>query len=75
MRKEWILTDEEKCLKRRKIERNRIIKQQAKLVLHQEPNDLTHSNIQTNPNKTEVNLSHKYFKVFKKKGFSFNRIS
>lgn len=29
MRKEWILTDEEKRLKRRKIERNRLIKQQA----------------------------------------------
>ena len=30
MRKEWILTDEEKYLKREKIVRNRLIKQQAR---------------------------------------------
>jgi hypothetical protein len=36
MRKEWILTDEEKRLKRRKIERNRLIKEQAQLALRQQ---------------------------------------
>lgn len=30
MRKEWILTDEEKHLKRQKIVRNRMLKQQAR---------------------------------------------
>jgi len=47
MRKEWILTDEEKHLKREKIVRNRMIKKQAQIVLHQQTNDLTHSNPQT----------------------------
>lgn len=32
MRKEWILTDEEKHLKREKIVRNRLIKQQARNI-------------------------------------------
>jgi hypothetical protein len=31
MRKEWILTDEEKYLKREKIVRNRMIKKQAQI--------------------------------------------
>lgn len=35
MRKEWILTEEEKRSKRKKIERNRIIKQQARVALYQ----------------------------------------
>lgn len=35
MRKEWILTDEEKRLKRKKIERNRLLKQQAQLAIQQ----------------------------------------
>ncbi|CAF3525686.1 unnamed protein product [Adineta steineri] len=49
MRKEWILTDEEKRLKRRKIERNRLIKQQAQITGHQQRNqDINHSNFQTN---------------------------
>jgi hypothetical protein len=47
MRKEWILTDEEKHLKREKIVRNRMIKKQAQIVLHQQTNDLIHSNPQT----------------------------
>lgn len=33
MRKEWILTDEEKYLKREKIVRNRMLKQQAQIVV------------------------------------------
>ena len=35
MRKEWILSEEEKRIKRKKIERNRLIKQQAQLAEHQ----------------------------------------
>jgi hypothetical protein len=35
MRKEWILTDEEKYLKREKIVRNRLIKQQAHIGFDQ----------------------------------------
>jgi len=35
MRKEWILTDEEKYLKREKIVRNRLLKQQAQIVVQQ----------------------------------------
>jgi hypothetical protein len=46
MRKEWILTDEEKTLKRQKIVRNRMIKQQGQLI-HRQTNDLIHSNTQT----------------------------
>ena len=34
MRKEWILTDEEKTLKRQKVVRNRMMKQQAQLDIH-----------------------------------------
>ncbi|CAF0807810.1 unnamed protein product [Rotaria sp. Silwood1] len=52
MRKEWILTEEEKRSKRKKIERNRLIKQQAQLTLYQQQqqqnNDLIHLNVQTN---------------------------
>ena len=46
MRKEWILTEEEKQSKRRKIEENRLIKQQAQLAIHQrqhQHSDMTHS--------------------------------
>ena len=45
MRKEWILTDEEKRLKRRKIERNRLIKEQAQIAVRQQQTDL---NFRTN---------------------------
>jgi hypothetical protein len=45
MRKEWILTDEEKSLKRRKIERNRLIKEQAQLAIRQQHHD---TNFRTN---------------------------
>jgi hypothetical protein len=45
MRKEWILTDEEKTLKRQKIVRNRMIKQQAQSIHHQ-TKDFIHSNTQ-----------------------------
>jgi hypothetical protein len=39
MRKEWILTDEEKSLKREKIVRNRMIKQRTKIVIEHQIND------------------------------------
>ena len=59
MRKEWILTDEEKRIKRKKIERNRLIKQQAHITVHQQHNhDIIHSNLQTNAS-IEVCLRHK----------------
>ncbi|CAF2491112.1 unnamed protein product [Rotaria sp. Silwood2] len=51
MRKEWILTEEEKRSKRKKIERNRLIKQQAQLALYQrqqQNNDLMHLDVQAN---------------------------
>ncbi|CAF0793076.1 unnamed protein product [Rotaria sordida] len=57
MRKEWILTDEEKTLKRQKIVRNRLIKQQAQVNLQQQINDLGHSNAQTNMKTSEKSLS------------------
>ena len=50
MRKEWILTEEEKRLKRRKIERNRLIKQQTQLGIRhssQSTGDLLHSTFQS----------------------------
>jgi hypothetical protein len=47
MRKEWILTDEEKTLKRQKVVRNRMMKQQAQLDIHQQTNDLIYSNTTT----------------------------
>lgn len=46
MRKEWILTDEEKRLKRRKIERNRLLKEQAQVALRQQTQP---TNFRTNP--------------------------
>jgi hypothetical protein len=45
MRKEWILTEEEKRLKRRKIERNRLIKEQAQTTIRQQHHD---TNFRTN---------------------------
>ncbi|CAF1210495.1 unnamed protein product [Adineta ricciae] len=58
MRKEWILTDEEKRLKRRKIERNRLIKQQAHMTIQQPANrDINHTNFQTNLPPTEQSSS------------------
>ena len=57
MRKEWILTEEEKCLKRRKIERNRIIKQQAQMVFHQQPNETIPSNPESDGHSNEVSTS------------------
>ena len=60
MRKEWILTDEEKRLKRRKIERNRMIKQQAHMTIQQQANrDINHANFQSNLPSTEVWLQRK----------------
>lgn len=52
MRKEWILSEEEKRLKRKKIERNRLLKQQqAHLAVHnssQNKIDLMHSKYASN---------------------------
>lgn len=48
MRKEWILTDEEKRLKRRKIERNRLIKEQAQLAIRQQHSQNNDTNFRTN---------------------------
>lgn len=47
MRKEWILTDEEKSIKRQKIVRNRLIKQQALLGLPPKTVDVVQTNIKT----------------------------
>lgn len=41
MRKEWILSEEEKIIKRQKIEQNRRIKKEAQRVLQQQPNHST----------------------------------
>ena len=35
MRKDWILSDEEKVIKREKVERNRLLKQQAHIASQQ----------------------------------------
>lgn len=45
MRKEWILSEEEKCLKRRKIEQNRTIKQNAQLTPHQTTSNMAHTDL------------------------------
>ena len=54
MRKEWILTEEEKCLKRRKIEQNRAIKHNTQLVPHQTKNDVTHTDLTVYVQSNEV---------------------
>lgn len=56
MRKEWILTEEEKTLKRQKIFRNRLIKQQAQLSLQQQANGLKQSSLQISTKAIEVSL-------------------
>jgi hypothetical protein len=48
MRKEWILTEEEKRLKRRKIERNRLIKEQAQIAIRQQYPQNNDTNFRTN---------------------------
>jgi hypothetical protein len=48
MRKEWILTEEEKRIKRRKIERNRLIKEQAHSAIHQQHKSNNDTNFRTN---------------------------
>jgi len=48
MRKEWILTEEEKRLKRRKIERNRLIKEQAQIAIRQQHPQNNDTNFRTN---------------------------
>jgi len=48
MRKEWILTEEEKRLKRRKIERNRLIKEQAQIAIRQHHPQNNDTNFRTN---------------------------
>ena len=59
MRKEWILSDEEKCLKRRKIEQNRVIKQNAQLVPHQTKTDMAHVGLTAHIESNEVSLLEK----------------
>ncbi|CAF4493725.1 unnamed protein product [Rotaria socialis] len=57
MRKEWILTEEEKRSKRKKIERNRLVKQQAQLAnyqRHQQNKNLMYSNIQRNISSSPI---------------------
>jgi hypothetical protein len=48
MRKEWILTEEEKRLKKRKIERNRLMKEQAQTAIRQQHNQNNDTNLRTN---------------------------
>ncbi|CAF1216135.1 unnamed protein product [Adineta steineri] len=57
MRKDWILSDEEKNIKREKIVINRLRKQQAQIVLQQQTNDLIHSNLKTRTKTTTVQQS------------------
>ena len=57
MRKDWILTEEEKVLKREKIVRNRLIKKQAQIVLQHQTNDLTQTNLHTNMETLQVKIS------------------
>jgi hypothetical protein len=59
MRKEWILTDEEKYLKREKIVRNRMIKHQTQVVPQQQTNDSIHLNLQRYNNTIKVRFTHK----------------
>ncbi|CAF5181212.1 unnamed protein product, partial [Rotaria magnacalcarata] len=57
MRKEWILTEEEKRSKRKKIERNRLIKQQERLVNYQrqqQNKNLMYSNTQRNISSSSI---------------------
>jgi hypothetical protein len=64
MRKEWILTDEEKHLKREKIVRNRMIKQQAQMVLQQQPNELIHPNLQQIAQKSPIEFQESLTNLF-----------
>ncbi|CAF3732036.1 unnamed protein product [Rotaria magnacalcarata] len=57
MRKEWILTEEEKRSKRKKIERNRLIKQQEQLANYQrqqQNKNLMYSNTQRNISSSSI---------------------
>ena len=56
MRKEWILTDEEKSIKRQKIVRNRLIKQRTQLDLRQSTNKLSSSNLKHDMKSSEVSF-------------------
>lgn len=57
MRKEWILTEEEKIIKRQKIEQNRRIKKEAQRVLHQQSNQILVNHSEIRPNSFDVSFS------------------
>jgi hypothetical protein len=61
MRKDWILSDEEKTMKREKIARNRMLKQQARLMFQQQTDGLIHSNFQTNTQIIDVSFTNEFF--------------
>jgi hypothetical protein len=61
MRKDWILSDEEKTIKREKIERNRRLKQQARLIFHQQTDGFIHSNFQINTQILDVSFTNEFF--------------
>jgi len=54
MRKEWILTEEEKRLKRRKIERNRLLKEQAQLIGRQQNQNSFEAHYRTNSSSSSM---------------------
>lgn len=54
MRKEWILTEEEKRLKRRKIERNRLLKEQAQLIGRQQNQGSFEAHYRTNSSSSSM---------------------
>lgn len=54
MRKEWILTEEEKRLKRRKIERNRLLKEQAQGVGRQPNHGSFEAHYRTNSSSSSI---------------------
>jgi len=61
MRKDWILSDEEKTVKREKIERNRRLKQQARLIFQQQTDGFIHPNFQINTQITDVSFTNEFF--------------
>jgi len=61
MRKDWILSDEEKTIKREKIERNRRLKQQARLIFQQQTDGFIHSNIQIDTQIIDVSFTNEFF--------------
>jgi len=60
MRKEWILTEEEKVIKRQKIEQNRRIKKEAQRVLHQQSNQILFEHSELRPNSFDQAVPHSH---------------